>query len=165
MILRILFKISDFLDLFAKGVSLVFLSLMTTIMVAEVIWRNLFMSITWSEEVTTTFLGTWFVFIGASVPLRRGQLVSIQFIRSKLPEKVSRIAVVSGELMILAFLAVGVKYGFDLVNLAMTQPSPSLMFPMGYAYLGIPVGCSIMFYQTVMLMLHRRAASEISTVA
>ena len=165
MVLRILIRMSDGLDVFAKAVSLVFLSVITMITIAEVIWRTFFMSITWSEEVSTTFLGKWFIFIGAAVPLKKGQLVSIQFIQSILPQQIAKVVTFAGELMILCFLFVGIKYGFDLVSLTMTQPSPALMRPMGYAYLGIPVGCAIMFFQTVVLMIRRKATSEVSTLA
>lgn len=163
MILKILFKLSDFLNIFAKGVSLICLSLMTATMILEVIWRNLFMSLTWSEEFAVTFLGTWFVFVGAAVPLKAGQMISIQFIKSILPQKVAPSVTIAGELMILFFLILIIKYGYDLVKLTMPQPSPALMYPIGYAYLAIPIGCIIMFYQTVILMLQRRSLSDGST--
>lgn len=164
-VLGFLVRISDGLDLFAKGVSLVFLSLITLITITEVLWRTFFMSLTWSEEVSTTFLGTWFVFIGAAVPLKRAQLVSIQLVETRLPMKMASLVTLAGQLLIMTFLLVGVRYGFELVGLAMTQPSPSLMYPMGYAYLGIPIGCAIMFYQTLILMLRKEATSEVSTTA
>ncbi len=154
MILRVLFKTSNYLELMAKIVCIICLSLMTIIMGSEVIARNLFHhSITWASEMTTNFLGTWFIFIGASVPLKKGQLVSIQFIKSKVPEKASDIITILLEVMTLVFLAYVIRYGIVLTRLAMPQPSPALMWPFGYSYLGIVVGCCFMFYQTLSLIL------------
>jgi TRAP-type transport system small permease protein len=163
--LGLLFKISDGLDFFAKGVSLVFLSLITAVTIAEVLCRTFFSSLTWSEEVTTTFLGTWFIFIGVAVPLKRAQLVSIQLVESRLPARMASVVTSIGQILIMFFLLVGVKYGLDLVALAINQPSPTLMYPMGYAYLGIPVGCMVMLYQTLILMVRKKSTSEVSTTA
>ncbi len=165
MILKILFKLSDFLNIFAKGLSGICLSLMIIIMISEVIWRNLFMSITWSEEVTATFLGTWFIFVGASVPLKAGQLISIQFIKSHLPREVATTVTIAGGLMTLIFLSLVITYGFNLVKITISQPSPALMWPMGYAYMAVPVGCIIMFYQTLILMLQGRSSADSFTIS
>ena len=165
MVLKILFRISDFLNLFAKGFSGICLGLMIIIMIAEVIWRNSFMSITWSEEVTATFLGTWFIFVGASVPLKGGQLIGVQFIKSRLPMKVAITVTIAGGLMTLIFLSLVTKYGFNLVKITMSQPSPALMWPMGYAYLAVPVGCLIMFYQTLILMLQGKTSADGFTIS
>jgi len=67
--------------------------------------------------------------------------------------------------MTLTFLLVPIRYGIDLVKLTLNQPSPSLMWPVGYAYLAIPVGCSIMFYQTFILMIQGKSASGGTTKA
>lgn len=159
MLIKLLLKLSDYLNIFAKALSGIFLALMIMIMISEVIWRNLFMSITWSEETTATFLGTWFIFVGASVPLKAGQLISVQFIKSRLPRKIAAGVTIAGGLMTLIFLLLVIKYGFDFVKLTMTQPSPALMWPMGYAYLSIPVGGIIMFYQTLILMIQMKSPS------
>jgi TRAP-type transport system small permease protein len=159
MMLRIFFRIGDWLNLFARAVSFICLCLMTIIMISEVIWRNLFSSLIWAEEVAATFLGTWFIFIGASVALREGQLICVQVVRSLLPGQIGKVITYAGELMALIFLAVVIIYGFDLTKLAISQPSPALMYPMAYAYLAIPVGSILMFYQILVLMFRGKAIS------
>lgn len=160
MILKILLKVGDFLDIFAKGVSIICLSVMAITMILEVIMRNLFTSIIGSEEIATTFFGTWLIFVGAAVPLKAGQMVSIRFIKSILPRKIATTVTIIGEIMILIFLFVIIRHGFHLMKLTMPEPSPALGYPMGYAYLAVPVGCIIMFYQTVILMIEGKSLSD-----
>ena len=142
----ILMKIGGALDKFAKAVAFICLCAMAIIMICEVVARNLFMSITWSEEIVATFLGSWFVFVGATVPLRAGQMVSMSFVLDRLPRRAAHGVIVLGDVLILVFLGVVVKFGITLSAMTMSQPSPALMFPMGFAYMSIPVGCAIMFY-------------------
>jgi len=153
MFLQMFFKIGDSLNLFAKAVSSTLLCLMTMTMILEVIWRNIFMSLTWSEEAATTFFGTWFIFLGGSVALRASQLISIDFVVSLLPKRIGRVVITIGELMTVVFLIVVILNGIEMVALTLEQPSPALMIPMGYAYLAIPVGCFFMLYQTIVVML------------
>lgn len=157
MLGKIFFKFGDLLDHISKKLSLTLLSLMVGIMILEVIFRNVYMSLTWSDEVATTFLGTWFIFVGGAVALRASQLICIQFVVGIFPKRIGQIITVLGELMTLSFLGVVIVYGIEFVELTMDEPSPVLMLPMGYAYLSIPVGCSLMFYQTIVVMLEGKS--------
>jgi TRAP-type transport system small permease protein len=124
---------------------------MTILVIADVLARNIGAPISWSEELGVRFLGTWFVFMGASVAFKRGQLVSITFAVAKLNPYWQRSVRAGASLLIAAFLGVMIYYGLDLVAFTFTQRSPMLNIPMGYAYLSIPVSSAVMLIHSLAL--------------
>lgn len=160
-----LVAVSDLLNRAAEAFIVVDLAVMTLLVIADVIARNSVASIVWSEELGVRFLGTWFVFIGASVAFKHGQLVAITFFVTRLrPRLQTAVYGVSG-LLITAFIALVLYFGVDLVVFTFDQPSPIMGVPMGYAYLGVPVGSAIMLVHALALALQGRAASNVAIVA
>ena len=80
-------------------------------------------------------------------------MVSMNFVLDRLSRRVAQGVVVLGDILILVFLGVVVKFGITLSAMTMSQPSPALMYPMGFAYMSIPVGCAIMFYHVFVHLL------------
>jgi len=158
-------RISNSLNRAAEAFIIVDLAAMTVIVIADVVARSTVASLVWSEELGVRFLGTWFVFIGASVAFKRGQLVSIKFLVTKLSRRVEfwiqRIAGV----LIASFIAMVLYFGIDLALFNFIQPSPIMGVPMGYAYLGVPVGSALMLVHALALVLEGKAASVVTTIA
>lgn len=97
----------------------------------------------WSEEMAL-FLFQWGVFMGAALAVRhRGHFGLDIFVR-KLPEKLVKGLDKFGQLIIF-FLAIGlVFFGYQLSQMTMLQTYPTLEFPVGYCYIGIPVSGAFM---------------------
>jgi C4-dicarboxylate transporter DctQ subunit len=160
-----LVALSNLLNRLAEAFIIVVLAAMTALVVADVIARSTVASIIWSEELGVRFLGTWFVFIGASVAFKRGQLVAITFFVAKLGPRVQAVVYGVSGLLIAAFISLVLYFGVDLVLFTFDQPSPIMGVPMGYAYLGVPVGSAVMLVHALAFALERRGVSGITTVS
>lgn len=147
---------SDALDRLTRLFMQAALALIVVLFLAEVVARNVFgNSLTWVEELSVTFLGTWFVFIGAAHAKKIGMLISFEFLIQRLGRRSAAAVFVVTELLALVFLGVIIAYGMRLSFANMMQPSPALRLPMGAAYLGIVVGCAIMAIHGVAAILQR----------
>ncbi len=143
-------QFSESIDRAAKVFAQVALGMIVLLVLCEVVARNVVgRSITWMEEVAITYIGTWLVFIGASHAMKAGMLISLRIVLDRLDRRLAAAATAVTQCAVLAFLAVIVVYGIQLSTSAMGQPSPALQLPMGLAYLGIVVGCSMMMVHVV----------------
>jgi C4-dicarboxylate transporter DctQ subunit len=158
-------RLSDRLNRAAEAFIVADLAAMTALVIADVIARNMVASIVWSEELGVRFLGTWFVFVGASVGFKRGQLVNIGFFLDRLPPAVQTAVHRVGAILIAGFIVMVLYYGMDLVLFTFDQPSPVMNVRMGYAYLGVPVGAAIMLVHAIAAVAERRALSTVTMVA
>jgi TRAP-type C4-dicarboxylate transport system permease small subunit len=105
-------------------------------------------SLHWATEFSR-FAIIWIVMLGSAVALDRGAHMAID-ISEFLPVRWRRVIRSTGYLLGLAFLGVLAWQGFKLSFATMRQISPALGFPMGYAYLAIPIGAAIMALQSVL---------------
>lgn len=150
--------LSDALDRVARIFIQWALALIVLLVMSEVFARNLLGgSLTWVEEAAITFLGTWMIFIGASHAMKVGMLVNFDYFLDRLGSRVAPIVSAATQVAVFVFLAVIVVYGIKLSALAMSQPSPALRLPMGFAYLGVVVGCSIMIVHGLAGVLSKMA--------
>lgn len=121
------------------------LAIIVMLFILEVFARNVFRSsLTWVDEVSVTYLGTWFVFIGAAHAMKAGMLISFDSLLPRLPARLRASLFFVTQSLILVFLAVIIVFGLRLSAFTMSQPSAALQLPMGVAYLGVVVGCLLM---------------------
>jgi TRAP-type C4-dicarboxylate transport system permease small subunit len=126
---------------------------MTVIIILQVFMRYLFLfSLSWSEEVAR-YLMIWGSFLGASLALKYGFHIGVEFVINRIPEKmrgwVSLIAKI-GTLIFLIYFTLG---GFRVSWAVRDQDSPALLFSMAYAYLSAPVGGVFMIIQLLSLLV------------
>jgi len=90
------------------------------------------------------FLFQWSVFMGAALAVRqRGHFGLDVFVR-KLPEKFVKGLDKFGQLIVF-FLSISlVFFGYQLSQMTMLQTYPTLEFPVGYCYIGIPISGAFM---------------------
>jgi TRAP-type C4-dicarboxylate transport system permease small subunit len=105
-------------------------------------------SLDWATEYSR-FGIVWVVMLGSAVAFDRGAHVGIDF-TIRMPPALGRIVRSAGALLGLVFVTVLAWQGFVLSFETMRQISPALGLPMGYAYLAIPTGASIMALQSVL---------------
>lgn len=97
---------------------------------------------TWTEEAMRRLL-IWMVMLGTVVAFRRGALVSVDLmlrVSTGAWQRVVR-AIITGAS--LAYLAVLVWFGADLVSRVRFQTFASMELSMGWAYAALPVGAAL----------------------
>ncbi|NSW92898.1 MAG: TRAP transporter small permease [Firmicutes bacterium] len=140
-------RVKRLLD-WTEKISLALMALLFTVMVAsiflQVILRYLFSSANaWSEELARyTFV--WLVLLGSAVAARRNKHMNIEFFIDKFPPYLKKIIQLLLYSLIIAFLFVLIRYGFNLAAMTQKQKSTGLRIPMSWAYLAIPVGSILM---------------------
>ncbi len=150
--------LSDQLDRLTRGFVIIALAVIVSLFLVEVVARNILRSsITWVDEVSVTFLGTWFVFTGAAHAMKVGMLISFDYLSQRVPRRVMVPLFVTSQSLVLVFLAVIIFYGVRLSALTMAQPSAALQLPMGVAYLGVVAGCTLMFVHCVAAIAQKLA--------
>jgi len=126
---------------------------MTVIIIIQVFMRYLFLySLSWSEEVAR-YLMIWVSFLGASLALKYGFHIGVEFVINRIPEKMRGWVNLIAKIGILIFLIYFTIGGFRLSWAVRDQDSPALLFSMAYAYLSAPVGGLFMIIQLLNLLV------------
>jgi TRAP-type C4-dicarboxylate transport system permease small subunit len=122
----------------------------------QIVMRYVFHSAnSWAEELTRYALA-WLTMLGASVAVRRGRHMNVDYFINKLPKPIFKVNTFITNILILAFFIVLIKYGFDLVSITHKQLSAAMSMPMSYAYLSIPSGGILMLLFTIESFLINR---------
>jgi TRAP-type C4-dicarboxylate transport system permease small subunit len=108
-------------------------------------------SLHWATEFSR-FAIIWIVMLGSVLALHEGAHMAIDVV-DLLPRRWRRAVRAAGYLMGVAFLGALAWQGFKLSQATMRQISPALGLPMGYAYLAIPVGATLMTLQSILLAI------------
>ena len=154
--LKTVVAISNRIDSVVKIFMQIGLLTIVLLVLLEVFLRNVVgQSLYWIEEVAVTYIGTWFVFIGASHAMKVGMLIRLEFLVERLSEKAAKMVFIVSQLGILLFLMVLIVYGIRLTAMTLEQPSPALQMPVGIAYFGIVVGSGLMVLHTCASMIRR----------
>jgi len=128
--------------------------IMTTIIIIQVFMRYLFLySLSWSEEVAR-YLMIWVAFLGASLALKKGFHIGVEFVVSRIPEDLKPWINLVAKLSILVFLVFFTIGGIRVSWAVRDQDSPALLFSMAYAYLSAPVGGFFMIIQVLNSMVN-----------
>jgi TRAP-type C4-dicarboxylate transport system permease small subunit len=139
--------IKRFLD-WTEKISVALLALLFVVMVLsiflQVVLRYVFSAANaWSEELARyTFV--WLVLLGSAVAARRNKHMNIEFFINMFPAGVRKAIQLLLYVLIIAFLVILIRYGFDLVAITQKQRSTGLRIPMSWAYLAIPAGGLLM---------------------
>jgi len=122
-------------------------AIMTIIIILQVFMRYLLLySLSWSEEVAR-YLMIWVSFLGSSLALKWGFHIGVEFVVTRIPEKVRVWVNLVAKLAILFFLIFFTIGGFRVSWSVRDQDSPALLFSMFYAYVSAPVGGVFMMIQ------------------
>ena len=92
----------------------------------------------WVEEMIR-FLFVWASCVGAAVGVKEHIHIGIDVLTNLLPKLGQRIIAIIVQVILCGFDVFLIKFGVDLVNQTMKQPSAGLQIPMGYVYWAIPV--------------------------
>jgi C4-dicarboxylate transporter DctQ subunit len=103
----------------------------------------------WAEEVIR-YGFIWMVWLIAPVAFRRGALLGVDLLTQKLSPRARTGVTATGNALVIALLGGYVWYGIVMVRLNWTQLSAALEFPMGWAYLALPVGAAVLLLEIAM---------------
>jgi TRAP-type C4-dicarboxylate transport system permease small subunit len=132
------------LEWFLKIVCAGLAATLTLVIMLQVIYRFILRApLVWSEEMAL-FLFQWSVFMGAALAVRqRGHFGLDIFIR-RLPVPVVKTLDKFGQVIVFLLAGGLVIWGYQISQMTMLQEYPTLQFPVGYCYLGIPVSGAFM---------------------
>ena len=121
--------------------------LMTMQIINRYVLKNPFV---WTEELCR-YIFIWITIIGAGLALRRFDLIGVNFILERATFKVQTLIRVVGLLGVTFFIYILMKYGANLVFIAMKSKtlSPALRVPMYVLYIIFPLGGVIMFIMSI----------------
>ncbi len=134
----------------ARCTELIIMALMiflVIIVVASVLFRYvLYAPLSWSEEVGR-YVMIWLGFLGASLAVREGAHVGVEFVVQWSPRSIATWLRRIGRLGVGIFLLITLAYGLFLVGNLWDQWSPVLQVRMTWPYLAIPIGSLLMLIQ------------------
>ena len=148
-------KIADGIEKIAQWFVAAALAAMLTTVLIGVFTRNMSISITWLEELSRYFQ-VWFVSIGISLSLRRGELAGTELFVKVLPKKIKRAVLIMTKFLMLGFSIMMLYYGRELLGhlIRTGQRSPNLRIPMYYAYSGIYAGFILIAFFIIVSLFH-----------
>lgn len=156
-------KINDTVMKIVKVVLILFGTVMTILVIMNVILRKVFNSgLSWSEEASR-FLFIWVTFLGsilANNAALHGEHMRMDFIVEKLtgvPRKLVEVVALLIVLVILGTLFIG---GVEVVQQTWPFLTSALEIPRGAVYLCAPIGFGYMFIQTLTKLVNVIKASN-----
>lgn len=118
------------------------LAFMAILVFGNVVLRYAFHSgITWSEEMSR-FLFIWMVFLGSIVALKDGSHLGMDLVVTKLPDRVRRIVLIVGQLIILYILGLVLQGSWKMTMDSLESKAPATGLPLSFIY-GIGIVLSI----------------------
>lgn len=120
------------------------LAAMAVLVFGNVCARYLFnTSFGWVEELTR-YMMIWLAYLGAGLALRHGNHVAVMLLVEALPRTPALLLRGLVGLVMAGFLVVLTWIGWEYADFAWRQRTPVLQWPMGAAYLAIPIGTALM---------------------
>lgn len=144
------------IDGFNKGIKILAalsLSIMSVVIVAQVISRYFFHStFSWSEELAR-YLMILTILLGASLALRTQSLIGLEIIAEKVSPKNRRILKLAVYTICMFFFVALLIFGINTVTAVQHQLSPALQISMSIPYMAIPLGAVALILNTVAVLL------------
>lgn len=126
---------------FEEAIMVVLLALISCVMMAQIIARNVVNSMTWPEEFSR-YCYIWTVFLSLGYTIKKGNMLKVGIIMDLLPQKVRRTIEILVNIIILAVFVVFFRYSITYSNILRTtgQLSPAMQIPMWIMYLSTIIG-------------------------
>jgi TRAP-type C4-dicarboxylate transport system permease small subunit len=108
----------------------------------------------WTEEIAR-FLYIWSVFLGASLALRKYELIAVDFFVQRLSEPARKSLQVISSLLSIFFITILTRYGILLLNIAKTTKtiSSGAQIPMYFVYILFPISGVMMLIFSVTCLI------------
>ena len=126
---------------FEEAIMVVLLALISCVMMAQIIARNFFNSMTWPEEFSR-YCYIWTVFLSLGYTIKKGNMLKVGLVMDLLPQKIRRAIEILANLIILAICVVFFRYSITYTGIIHKtgQISPAMHIPMWIMYLSTVLG-------------------------
>lgn len=145
-----------------EGAVAVLLAMMTLLVAVEVFLRYVVGTSLFFSEELARFLFVWVSFLAASLAVRSGVHVGLEFFVERLPRPVRRRLAILVQGPVLAFLAMIVITGIAMVVDSAGERSATLGVHMSWARAAVPLGGVLMFLQVLDGLARLRSGEAIS---
>ena len=138
--------IDKYLTMLVRGVIGVALIVLFAVAFGVIIGRVfLDASMGWSQDVIRLCF-TYVIYFGAAYCVREKGHLNVDFLLGMMKPKLRQTVEFIINLVLLAFFAFIVYFGFQFSATGASQKSPYLMLPMTWYYYGVPVSGAMMFF-------------------
>lgn len=134
---------------FEEAIMVVLLALISCVMMAQIVARNLFNSMTWPEEFSR-YCYIWTVFLSLGYTIKKGNMLKVGLVMDLLPTKIRRAIEILANLIILAICVVFFRYAITYAGIIHKtgQISPAMHIPMWIMYLCTVLGFALASIRT-----------------
>lgn len=158
-ILNAFFSFMDGLNRLVKTVLAILIAMMSLIVIAQVICRLAKIQLSWSEELSR-YLMIYIAFIGTGYMVRFDLMMSVTFVRDRLPPIGRRIISIASNTIMLCFFVVILVYAAVMMERVQGQLTPAMQISMSLPYAGIVVGSTLMAVNAITVILERIVGKE-----
>ena len=151
--MKIIHDIDKVINKILRFIVIIMLSVMSVVVFAQVLFRIVHLSITWSEELSK-YLLIWSTFLGAAICIRKGSLVGLEFLKNSMSEEKQKILQTILNLIVCAMLLFLINVGFWAVRRVWFQITPVLKLSMGLMYAAIPIGSVFMLINQILVTIY-----------
>jgi len=134
------------LDDHAEEIVLVILMACMSVIIGVQVFMRYVMksSLSWSEEIAR-YMFIWLIYIGISYGVKTDRHINVDAVRRILPKKVNAIVSAISDIIFLIFSILLVVEGLKVTTkiFASGQRTPALQIPMGYIYMAVPLGFTL----------------------
>ena len=134
---------------FEEAIMVVLLALISCVMMAQIIARNFFNSMTWPEEFSR-YCYIWTVFLSLGYTIKKGNMLKVGLVMDLLPQKLRRAIEIVANLIILSICVVFFRYSITYTGIIHKtgQISPAMHIPMWIMYLSTVLGFGMALIRT-----------------
>jgi len=137
-------KILDVIEKALKIIYTVFMAVIVTILFYAVVMRYIFHQPPgWSIELSR-YMFVWLVMLSAIVLTREQSHIQITFILNRLSDRVKFVWLNILRILMLGFCLIMVHQGLAIYPIVSEASSPALGISMGWLYLSVPIGGTLM---------------------
>lgn len=145
-------RLTDKINEGIKKILGLLLTVMCLVIIVQVIFRGLKMSLPWSEEFSR-YVMIYIVFLGTGYAVRFDLLMSVKILWEKVPPAAVRfLSLLVNCLMAIFFLMILV-YGIEILGTVQNQTSPAMQLPMSFPYGAIPAGSALMLLNSIAVIV------------
>lgn len=134
---------------FEEAIMVVLLAFISCVMMAQIIARNLFNSMTWPEEFSR-YCYIWTVFLSLGYTIKKGNMLKVGLVMDLLPQKIRRTIEIVVNIIILGVGVVFFRYAITYTGIIHKtgQISPAMHIPMWIMYLSTVLGFGLASIRT-----------------
>jgi TRAP-type C4-dicarboxylate transport system permease small subunit len=142
-----LHKISNILQDVINYLVVIIFAIMIISCIMQVFTRYVLnSSVFWTEELAR-FTYIWCSLLGASICTKKRSHATVTVILNALPKSIKKVFMVTIQFLIMIAAVIMVVYGWQMVKMTYSQPSPALGLSMGIFYGSVPVAGALIFVQ------------------